>query len=301
MMKKIFFLGTSDSIPSARRNHSSFLLNYFEENILIDCGEGTQRQFRKARLNPCKVNKILITHWHGDHVLGLAGFLQTLSLSGYSKKLEIYGPKGTKEKVFKVLEVFPFKGELNFEVFDLNKEGVFFENSDFILECKKTFHGVESLAYNFIVKEKLRIDKEKFLKLKLKPGPYLQDLKKGKDILVDGKKYLFSKLTYLEKGFKISFVLDTGYDSSISNFVKSSDVLIIENSFSSELKDLANEFGHLTSLDVSKVINKSGVLKVFLVHISQRYETDLNKILKEVKKEVKIPVFIPKDLEMFEF
>ncbi|HKL24590.1 MAG TPA: MBL fold metallo-hydrolase, partial [Candidatus Nanoarchaeia archaeon] len=75
---KITFLGTSDAVPSARRNHSSIYLNYNGENILIDCGEGTQRQFRKAGLNPCKVNKLLITHWHGDHVLGIPGLLQTL-------------------------------------------------------------------------------------------------------------------------------------------------------------------------------------------------------------------------------
>ena len=86
MKTKITFLGTSQAIPTAKRNHTAVLLSYKDENILIDCGEGTQRQFRKAKLNPCKLTRILITHWHGDHVLGLPGLLQTLALKvGKSK------------------------------------------------------------------------------------------------------------------------------------------------------------------------------------------------------------------------
>jgi ribonuclease Z len=73
---KIIFLGTADSVPSAKRNHTAILLSYKDENILVDCGEGTQRQFRMAGLNPCKITKLLITHWHGDHVLGIPGLLQ---------------------------------------------------------------------------------------------------------------------------------------------------------------------------------------------------------------------------------
>ena len=106
MSIKVTFLGTADQIPSSRRNHTSILLTYNEENILVDCGEGTQRQFRKAHLNPCKVTRILLTHWHGDHILGLPGLLSTLSLSGYNKTIFIYGPKRTKTFVKELLRIF---------------------------------------------------------------------------------------------------------------------------------------------------------------------------------------------------
>ena len=108
MTKKIelTFLGTSDAVPTKQRSHTSILLNYAGENILVDCGEGTQRQFRFAELNPCKITRILITHWHGDHVLGIPGILQTLALSGYNKTLYIYGPKGTKEFMQNLLKTF---------------------------------------------------------------------------------------------------------------------------------------------------------------------------------------------------
>ena len=102
----ITFLGTGSAIPTARRNHPAILLRYKAENILVDCGEGTQRQFRKAKLNPCKISKILISHWHGDHTLGLPGLLQTMILNGRNEKLEIYGPKGTSRKFKEMMDVF---------------------------------------------------------------------------------------------------------------------------------------------------------------------------------------------------
>ena len=94
---KLTFLGTADAFPTAKRNHSAILFSYNGENILVDCGEGTQRQFRKAGMSPTKTTRLLISHWHGDHVLGIPGLLQTLAFQGYKKTLYIYGPKATKK------------------------------------------------------------------------------------------------------------------------------------------------------------------------------------------------------------
>ena len=124
---ELTFLGTGSAIPTRRRNHLAMLLKYKAENILIDCGEGTQRQFRKAGLNPCKIMRILITHWHGDHVFGLPGILNTLRLNGYNRKLEIYGPKGTKEWVRKYLDLVGKRGEdLDLKVSEI-KSGIIFD------------------------------------------------------------------------------------------------------------------------------------------------------------------------------
>src|SRR3989338_8790556 len=92
---KVTFLGTGNAIPTAARNHTGILASFFNENILIDCGEGIQRQFKIANLNPGKISRILITHWHGDHILGLPGLFQTLAMGSYNKTLKIYGPPGT--------------------------------------------------------------------------------------------------------------------------------------------------------------------------------------------------------------
>jgi len=95
----ITFLGTGNAVPTRQRNHSAILFNYKNENILLDCGEGTQRQFRYAGISPCKLTRLLITHWHGDHILGIPGLLQTLAMTDYSKVLEVHGPKGTKKNM----------------------------------------------------------------------------------------------------------------------------------------------------------------------------------------------------------
>src|SRR3989344_2136249 len=162
---KVTFLGTSAQIPTARRNHSAILLTYDGENILVDCGEGTQRQFRKAKLNPCKVTRVLVTHRHGDHVFGLPGLISTLDLSGYNKTLYIYGPKGIK----KFLENFLGLGYVkrDFKIIIEEVYGKFFETNDFYLEAEKMKHGIPINAYVFVKKGQIRIDREKLKKSKL--------------------------------------------------------------------------------------------------------------------------------------
>jgi ribonuclease Z len=283
-MVRLIFLGTSDAVPSAERNHTSILLNYKDENILVDCGEGTQRQFRKAELNPCKVTRLLITHWHGDHVLGIPGLLETLSLSDYSKKLFIYGPKGTKEFMKNVLKIFVFSGKYPIEVEEV--EGKFFENDDFYLEAKKMTHGVPCNAYNFVLKDKIRINKDKLEKTKIR-GPILQKLKHGKDIVYEGKKYLAKNLTYKEEGRKISFVFDTSLNKDIVPFVKNSDLLVCESTFGEELEKKAGEYHHLTSKQSAEIAKKSNSKKLILTHISQRYSKNPDAILKTAKKVFK--------------
>src|SRR3970040_735622 len=130
---KITFLGTGSMIPDEKRGHPAFLLTYKGENILVDCGEGTQIQFRKAKLNPCKITRILITHWHGDHTFGLPGLLRTLSTFGYNKKLFIYGPRGIKKHLNEMFTAF---GRINeFEIRIEEVSGKFLETRDFYLEA----------------------------------------------------------------------------------------------------------------------------------------------------------------------
>ena len=296
-MVKITFLGTSDQIPSVRRNHTAVLLNYDCENILVDCGEGTQRQFRIAKLNPCKITRILITHWHGDHVLGLSGLLQTLAASGYNKTLYIYGPKWIKEQIRDMLKVFGFKKEYEIVVEEVS--GKFFENEDFYLSAEKMEHGIPSNAYCFVKKGKLRIDKEKLKKFKIPEGKHLSELKKGKNISYNGKKIKAKSLTYKEEDKKISIVLDTLNNERIIPFVKNSDLLVCESSFEENLEDKAKEHLHLTSKQTGEIAKKAKVKKLILTHLSQRYEENPKQILEEAKKFFK-NTFLVKDFDVLE-
>lgn len=191
---KLIFLGTSDAIPSASRNHNSILLSYIGENILVDCGEGTQRQLRKAHLNPCKITRILLTHKHADHSLGIPGLMKTLSLSRYNRTLYIYGPVGTKKFIENLIKTFGEIKGYKIEVKEVS--GKFFDTKDFYLEAKKMKHRVNCNAYIFVKKGQIRIDKKKLRKLKIPPGKHLAKLKQGKDIIYNGKKYKVRDLTF---------------------------------------------------------------------------------------------------------
>lgn len=294
---KVTFLGTAGSVPSKERNHTAILVSYKDENILVDCGEGTQRQFRKAGLNPCKITRLLITHWHGDHVLGIPGLLQTLAFSGYNKTLHIYGPHGTKEYLKKMFEVFSFTGNISLKVEEVS--GHFFENEEFILEAEKMSHGVPCNAYNFVKKGFIRIDKTKLKKSKISEGPHLQELKQGKDIVFKGKKYLVKNLTFRDEDKKISVVLDTSFNEKIVSFVKGADLLAIESSFDLELGEKAKEYNHLSSEQAANIAKKANVKKLALTHLSQRYDKNPNRILKQAKKIFKNS-YLVSDFDSFE-
>ena len=293
-MIKITFLGTSDSIPSAERNPTSILLTYDGENILVDCGEGTQRQIRIAKINPCKITRILITHWHGDHVLGIPGLLQTLALSGYNKTLFIYGPKGTKQFMKNLFKTFFFRERNKIKIEEV--DGRFLETDDFYLEAKRMTHGIPCNAYTFVKKGKRRIDKNKLKKSKLSSGPLLKKLKEGKNITYKGKKYLAKNLTTLEEDSKVSFVFDTSINKDIALFVQNSDLLISEATFSSEFEERAKKHKHLTAKQAAEIAKKAKVKKLVLTHISQRYKKEPGKILNDAKKIFKNS-FLVEDLD----
>lgn len=295
-MIKIIFLGTSDAIPSAERNHTSILLEYKNESILVDCGEGTQRQLRKAKLNPNRITKILITHWHGDHVLGLPGLLQTLAFSDYNKTLNIYGPRGTKEFMKILLKTFAFQGKYKINVEEA--ENKFFENEEFYLESAKMTHGTPCNAYSFVKKGKLRIDKKKLERTKLK-GLILKKLKEGKNIVYQGKKYLAKNLTYEEDSKKVSFVFDTSFNKNIIPFVKNSDLLVCESTFGAELEEQAERYKHLNVKHTADIAKRSKSKKLILTHISQRYSKNPKKILDAAKKIFKNSVLV-KDFDEIE-
>jgi len=281
---RIVFLGTGSVAPTPERNHTGILFTYKDENILIDCGENIQRQFKIAGLNAFKLTRIFLTHWHGDHVLGLGGLLQSLALGKYSKTLEIYGPRGTKKFMKNLLNMFIFVDKINMKVIEIEKEGNFLETKDLIFKCKKLVHSTFSLGYSVIEKDKLRISKEFLNKNKIKESQELGKLVEGKDIKINGKIIRAKDATFLEKGRKITIILDTGYMLNISKFAENSDLLITECSFCDESKEKAKECFHLTAKQAAEIAKNSRSTSLILTHIGQRYQKHINFISEEAKK-----------------
>jgi ribonuclease Z len=290
-------LGTGNATPTKERNHSAILIEYEGETILIDCGEGTQRQFRKAEINPCRLTKILITHLHGDHILGLPGLLETLSMSSYSKTLEIYGPRGTHRHI-STLEQLYGKFRLSLRVHEVENQTVS-ETKEFSIETRSMQHGIPTNAYSFILKDKIRLDKKKITKLKLPNNPLLGELQRGKDITYKGKKIKASTVTYKEEGKKITIILDTGFNTEAINLAKESDLVICEATYSHEDEQTAQEYKHLTATQAATIAKKSKSESLLLTHISQRYENTLSLLEKQAKKIFK-NTRIAKDLDVLE-
>jgi ribonuclease Z len=296
---ELIFLGTGSAVPTKRRNHPAFLLKYKNENILIDCGEGTQRQFRKAGVSPQKVTRLLITHWHGDHVFGLPGFLNTLRLNGYEGKLEIYGPRGTKGWVSKYMDIVGGRGfDLNMEVFE-TKGGVVFEEDEYFVEALEMDHDCPSVGYSFVIKEKMRLNRDKIKKMKIPNSPLMGKLARGETVEINGKKVDGKKLLYKEEQRKISFVMDTRYCDNAVELAKGADLLVIESTYSrDESEELKSSRAHLSSVEAAKIAKKAKVKDLALVHLSQRYEG----IPKVIRKEAEgvfgdKGVSVPEDLD----
>ena len=283
-MINITFLGTSSMIPTPERNHNSILISYKNHGILVDCGEGTQRQLRIARIKPSKITKLLITHWHGDHVLGIPGLIQNLAAHNSKNTLDIYGPKGSKKYLKNMLSGIVVQEKVKYEVKELSS-GVFYKN-DFILEALPLDHITPCLAYSFKERDSRKINLGYTKKFGLTRHPLLGNLQRGKDIVYKGKKIQASKATTLIKGKKIAIVMDTAPTKNAVKIAKDSDILITEATWSKELEKFVMKRKHLTAELAAKIAKQANAKKLILTHFSQRYK-DIKQLETEAKKVFK--------------
>ena len=282
-MIEIIILGTACMQPTKNRNHIGILLKYKNENILFDCGENIQRQLRIAEIRPTKITRIFISHWHGDHVLGLPGLMSSMGADQFSDKLYIYGPKGTKKYMEHMLKAFLSKNIIEHEVIEIDpkerdKERMNFP--DFFIDSRKTEHGTESLGYVFLEKDRRRI---KPAYVKNIPGPLLGDLQKGITIEYQNKKITPEEATQPIKGKKIAIILDTRPCENFLKLADHADLLITEATFLEAQKEKAAEYFHMTAKEAGMLANQASVKKLVLLHFSPRYK-EISEIREEAKE-----------------
>jgi len=280
MAIEITFLGTSCMQPTKTRNHSGFMLQSGVENILFDCGEGIQRQMRLAGLKPTKITRILISHWHGDHVFGLPGLLSSMGADKEDKTVKIYGPPGSKKYFEYLLKSFAAKNIIDFEVIEV-KNGIVFENDDFKLEAQRLEHSTICFGYSFIEQDRRRIIISKADKLGLE-GPILGKIQQGEDVTFKGKKIKADELTTLVKGRKISYVADTILCKGANILAKNADLLISEGTHLEDIREKTEKYMHLTVKDAAILASENNAKKLIITHISQRYK-EPSEILAEAK------------------
>lgn len=301
-MFEILFLGTSASAPSAKRGLSALIVKHDEYRFLIDCGEGTQRQILQSGAGFKHLTRILLTHGHLDHILGLGGLLSTFMRWEAIDELEIFGGRSALERVRALLEDVVLRGNkapMPLRFTEL-KPGKFVDADDFTVTAFPVTHrGPDCLGYVFEGKPRRPFLAEKADELGVPFGPERGDLVAGREIILpDGKRISPDDvLGALQKGLKLVVVGDTGKTDDLLEVCREADALVIESTYLDEDAEMAKQFSHLTAKQGAELAVKAGVKKLILTHISRRYRG--KDVLKEAQA-IHPNVSVARDFDHFQ-
>jgi ribonuclease Z len=273
---EIVFLGTSASAPSIHRGLSSQLVKHDEHRFLIDCGEGTQRQILQSGLGFKHMNRILITHSHLDHILGLAGLLSTFMRWEAIETLDIFAGKSSIERIHDllygvVLRNTPAPMTINLVQI---QPGVIIEEDDFNITAFPVFHrGQDCFGFRFQDRAKRAFLPEKADMLGVPPGPLRRELVQGSSITIADGRMISPEdvLGPLKEGTRLVHVGDVGQTENLVQECAGADTLVIEATYLEEEADMARQFAHLTARRAAELAVTCGVKQLLLTHISRRY------------------------------
>jgi len=287
-MIELTFLGTSASAPSVRRGLSSAIVMHQDRRFLIDCGEGTQRQLLKSGLGFKRLDTILLTHGHLDHILGLAGLISTFARWETIDSVEIHGGRWALERVAALMAVVFGTGEPAYDLtYHVVEPGLFIQTKDLIVSAFPVRHrGPSSYGYLFEERPRRPFLVDKAQSLGVPEGPERAALVRGESVKLPGGRIVTPEdvLGPEKPGARLAFVGDAGKVKDLTHHVMNVDVLVIESTYLSSEQDLARRFGHITAAQAAWLAREARVGQLILTHISRRY-TD-TQILQEAQ-----PVF----------
>ncbi|MDD3398013.1 MAG: ribonuclease Z [Candidatus Methanomethylophilaceae archaeon] len=281
---EVVFLGTGASVPTRDRSLPCTAVRRGSDITLFDCGEGSQRQLMCSGLSFMKVERILVSHLHGDHILGIPGLLQTMSLSGRSRPLLLAGPIGLEKSVQEMLSIC--NGELVFplEILEM-QDGDMIEAPGLTICALRSLHNMESLS--FVYRELARpgkLDRRRLVELGVPEGPIYSRLQKGESVLWQGKSLEPSEYLGPERpGRSIAYSGDSLPNESLVIQSKGVDLLIHEATFAENERHMAEAHYHSTSAQAAQMALKSEARSLALTHISSRYK-DPSLLLKEAQE-----------------
>lgn len=282
-LRELVVLGTSSQVPTRHRNHNGYLLRWDGEGLLFDPGEGTQRQFIYANVAVTQVTKIFITHFHGDHCLGLAGIIQRLSLDRVTHPVEVYFPETGQvyfdrlvnasiyAKAFRPIPVpVPLSG------------GLVKREKNLIIEAFPLVHAVDTLGYRISEPGLKRFHPEKLAALGLR-GPIVGALQREGRVEHEGRVITLDEVSWERRGAVFSFVMDTRLTDNCFEAARDADLLVCESTFLKRDEKLAHRYTHMTAEQAAMVAASAGARELLLTHFSQRY-ADVRMFKREARE-----------------
>ena len=275
-MFELIYLGTSASAPSVRRSLPSMVVLYNEHRFMVDCGEGTQRQLLTSGIGLKRLNKILITHSHLDHILGLAGLVSTMVRWETMEELHIYGGADAVERIKDLLFSVVLRGNRTPTPLFFHKltAGVIFEEKNLTVSCFPVTHrGTDSFGYKFEEKGRRPFLPEKAAALNIPAGPWRKDLVNGESVTLPDGRTIDADLVLGDyiPGTSLVTVGDTGNAMELLPYVQGVDALSIESTYLEEEADMAKLYSHLTAKMAAELAKEANVGKLYLTHVSRRY------------------------------
>ncbi|MEH6941059.1 ribonuclease Z [Bacillus sp. JJ722] len=301
----LVFLGTGAGVPAKARNVSSVVLQLLEERRAVwmfDCGEATQHQILHTNVKTSKIEKIFITHLHGDHIYGLPGLISSRSFQGGTDELVVYGPKGIAEYVTTSLQISGthLKYPLSFVEIE---EGIIFEDESFTVEARKLEHGIPCFGFRIVEKPRPgELQVEALQKLGLQPGPLYKRIKNGETVeLENGTVIHGSDYVGEPKLGKILAILgDTKVCDNSKLLAQDCDYLIHEATFAGEFEEMATEYNHSTTTQAARTAKEANVKNLILTHISSRYLGEEVEALQQEAAEIFPNTMIAEDFMKIE-
>lgn len=263
-------MGTASQVPTRQRNHNGYLLRFDDQGMLFDPGEGAQRQLTLANGSASDITRICISHFHGDHCLGLPGIIQRLSLDGAPHTVPIHFPASGQQYLDRLRHASIFYDQASLTEHPIDSDGPIAAGAFGTLTAKKLRHPVDAYGYRLVEPDGRRMLPEALAAHGI-TGPEVGRLQREGVLHRDRGTVALADVSQPRPGQIVAFVMDTGVCDAAVELAADADMLVIESTFLSTEEPLAVEAGHLTAAQAGRVAADAGVRRLVLTHFSQRY------------------------------